>query len=244
MTDATPQPKIDPLTKLTGKQRSFVLHYVACLNATAAARKAGYKDPEQAGYENRRKQEVREAIEALLAEQTMPKAEVLARLTAQAAGDMGEFLKVDEEEITLTWSILRRPPTPEGQPDEVSAMLELAAKDRVTPTDLILQTATVKRASARLDLLAAGEAGKLGLVKKYTIDKEGKVSIELYDAQAALVKLGEAHGIFRDRIADNLDAIAAAARSLDTKLMAHVGPGPAGELPAAPDEPGEGGPAL
>lgn len=245
MSDETPQPKsAELLAKLTGKQRSFVLHYVACLNATAAARKAGYKDPELAGWENRQKQVVREAIEALLAEQTMPKSEVLARLTAHAQGDMGDFLRVDEEEVTLTWSVYKQPPTADGQPDEVGAMLALAAQGQVKPTDLILQTAIVKRATARLDLLAAGSAGKLGLIKKYSIDKEGKVTIELYDAQAALVKLGEAHGVFRDRIADNLDVIATAARSLDQKLMADLGPGPAGGVSAPTDGPGEGGPAA
>lgn len=246
MSDETPQPKsAELLAALTDKQRRFVLRYVTCLNATRAARDAGYKDPEQAGYENKRKQEVREAIDALLAEQSMPKSEVLARLTAHAQGDMGDFLRVDEEEVTLAWSVLKQPPGRDGLPDEVGAALALAQQQgQVTPTDLILATAQVKRSSARLDLLAAGEAGKLSLVKKYTIDKDGKVSIELYDAQAALVKLGEAHGVFRDRIADNLDVIATAARSLDQKLMADLGPGPAGGVPAPADGPGEGGPAT
>lgn len=49
-----------------------------------------------------------------------------------------------------------------------------------------------------LDLKRASDAGALHLVKKYTKTKQG-VTIELYDAQAALVKLGEHHRLFVQR---------------------------------------------
>jgi hypothetical protein len=64
----------------------------------------------------------------------------------------------------------------------------------------VLHTATVKRAVARLDLLEAGRRGKLGLLKKYSLDEDtGKVSIELYDAQAALIALGKHRNLFVER---------------------------------------------
>lgn len=250
MSDETPQPKsAELLAKLEPREQRFVLFYcgVSALNGADAARRAGYskKTARQIASENLSKPDIRAAVDAILTEQLMPKTEVLARLAAQAAGDMGDFVRVDEEEVTLTWSIYKQRPDKAGLPDEAAARIDLMlAQEQVKPTDLVLATAVVKRASARLDLLAAGEAGKLGLVKKYTVDKEGKISIELYDAQAALVKLGEAHGIFRDRIADNLDTIATAARSLDQKLMVDVGPGPTDGVPEAPERAGEGGPAA
>ncbi len=51
----------------------------------------------------------------------------------------------------------------------------------------------------KLDLKAARAAGRLHLVKKYNKTKQG-LSIELYDAQAALVQLGKHHGLFAERI--------------------------------------------
>lgn len=47
-----------------------------------------------------------------------------------------------------------------------------------------------------LDLKGAAEKGLLRLVKKFKYNDDGRPEIELYDAQAALVHLGKAHGIF------------------------------------------------
>lgn len=57
---------------------------------------------------------------------------------------------------------------------------------------------TVKGRGVTLDLKKAAQADRLHLVKKYTKTKQG-VTIELYDAQAALVKLGEHHRLFVQR---------------------------------------------
>jgi len=79
---------------ITAKQKIFIEYYLAngC-NATDAARKAGYKDPEQAGYENKRKQEIQAAIRQRLSEKTMGADEALARLTDQARGSIAPFLR-------------------------------------------------------------------------------------------------------------------------------------------------------
>ncbi len=50
-----------------------------------------------------------------------------------------------------------------------------------------------------LDLAKAKAAGKLHLVKRYSKTRQG-VSIELYDAQAALVQLGRYHKLFTERV--------------------------------------------
>ncbi len=252
MSDTTAQPKsVALLAALRSKQRAFVKHYVACgFNATEAATRAGYKGSRvvlaSIGYENLRKPEIRAAVEALLAEQAMPPSEVVARLTAHARGDMSDFLRIDEEEVTVHTSIGLAVPEEHDAlvATTISTLEGEAPKDGKHRQAVEIRIERVTRSVARLDLEAAGAAGKLSLIKKYTVDKDGKVTIELYDAQAALVKLGEAHGIFRDRIADNLDALAAAARSLDQKLMAGAGSGPAGGVPAPPDGAGEGGPAA
>lgn len=57
---------------------------------------------------------------------------------------------------------------------------------------------TVKGRGLALDLKKAQQADKLHLVKKYTKTKQG-VSIEIYDAQAALALLGKYHGLFTER---------------------------------------------
>ena len=51
-----------PIKGLTEKQTRFVHHYVELGNATEAARRAGYSDANQSGYENKAKQGVMEAI--------------------------------------------------------------------------------------------------------------------------------------------------------------------------------------
>lgn len=82
--------------ELTPKQRAFIAHYLACLNATEAAARAGYEGSRptlaSVGYENLRKPEIRAELDRQLAEVTMPPAEILARLTAHARGDIGELL--------------------------------------------------------------------------------------------------------------------------------------------------------
>lgn len=84
--------------QFTDKQWLFVVHYVACLNGTKAARLAGYAGDDNTlavvAYENLRKPKIRKAIELALAEQSMSVNEVLARLADHARGDMGDFANV------------------------------------------------------------------------------------------------------------------------------------------------------
>lgn len=84
--------------QLTGKQKLFVVHYIATLNGTKAARLAGYKGDDATlstiAYENLRKHDIREAIDAAFAEQIMSANEVLMRLASHARGDMGDFAHV------------------------------------------------------------------------------------------------------------------------------------------------------
>jgi phage terminase small subunit len=206
------------LAELKGKERKLVIEYLRDLHQRNAAIRAGYseKTADVQASQILRKLKVRAAVNAGLALHAMPADEVLARLSAQARGSMADFLRIDDEEVTLTWSLLSVPETDEGAADIAGAMLRLASQENVQPTDRILHTATITRSVARLDLLEAGKRGQLGLIKKYGLDDKGKVTIELYDAQAAQQLLGKHHKLFTDQVEHS--------GSVDIKGYTHVDP--------------------
>lgn len=81
---------------LTGKQQVFVIEYVKCLNATEAARIAGYEGNDvtlaSVGYENLRKPHIASEINRIMSEYAMSAAEVLMHLTDIARGDVDDVL--------------------------------------------------------------------------------------------------------------------------------------------------------
>lgn len=85
---------------ISSMQQIWLKVYLSTWNATEAARQAGYKDPEQAGYENKRKQELAAAIEQHI-ESIMPAGEVLQRLADHARGSMADFIDVDTNTLDL-----------------------------------------------------------------------------------------------------------------------------------------------
>lgn len=82
--------------RLTGKQKLFVDHYIICLNATEAARRAGYAGDDvtlsAVGSENLRKPQILNAIDERLNTYAMSANEVLTHLTDIARGDIGDAL--------------------------------------------------------------------------------------------------------------------------------------------------------
>lgn len=91
--DQAPEVKETPdLDGLTNKQRVWLEQYLRCWNATEAARRAGYSDPEVSGWNNKQNQAVKAAIAARLAEHKLSADEVLARLSDMAQGTMGDFI--------------------------------------------------------------------------------------------------------------------------------------------------------
>lgn len=87
------------MAELTNKQRIFVDHYLLCLNATEAAKRAGYseKTAYSIGWENLRKPEIAAAVQQGLTERAMPADEVLARLAEHARGSIGAFIRTNDE---------------------------------------------------------------------------------------------------------------------------------------------------
>lgn len=81
---------------LTARQRVFVEAYLDCLNATEAARRAGYKQPMQQGWRLLRNVEIATVVEAGLASKAMSRTEVLSRLAEMARSDMREFIQFHE----------------------------------------------------------------------------------------------------------------------------------------------------
>ena len=79
--------------------------------------------------------------------------------------------------------------------DEV--LLRLAEHARGTMADFI------NPKTGTIDLVKAEKAGKLNLIKSFrrSTGKTRTVSIELYDAQNALVQIGRTHGMFVDKVA-------------------------------------------
>lgn len=85
-----PSPK-----KLTPKQKTFVAEYFACgMNASAAARKAGYKKRQSAA-ENMSNPVIRAEIDKLFRETTISAHEVLARLSDHARADIVDVIGAD-----------------------------------------------------------------------------------------------------------------------------------------------------
>lgn len=148
-------------SKLSNKQQQWLDYYFICnMNATEAARRAGYAHPNKSGPENLQRPYIKELIEARMKEVTMSADEVLMRLAQHARGSMEDFVDINDEVTSLS-------------------------------------------------LQRAFENGYAHLIKKITIadTKEGqRVTLELYDAQAALVHIGRKHKLFTDKHEHGLDA--------------------------------------
>jgi len=82
------------MTELTDKQRAFITEYLQSLNATQAAKRAGYseKSARQIGSENLAKPDIQAVVEQFLSENAMPAAEVLFHLSEVARGDVIDLL--------------------------------------------------------------------------------------------------------------------------------------------------------
>ena len=91
--------------------------------------------------------------------------------------------------------------------------IERRLKERAMSADEVLERiANIARGTAAdyltvdewghtsLDLPRMKEEGKLHLIKKYKVTKQGGTEIELYDAQGALNQLGKAHGLFISKV--------------------------------------------
>ena len=179
------------LEGLNPKQRLFVEYYlgVAHLNATKAARLAGYAEPGQQGHRLLKNVQIAEAIKERVAEAAMAADEALYRLADHARATIEDFMEEGEEFVRL----------------------ETGRRN-----------------------------GKLHLIRKFGWDKEGRLAIELHDAQAALIQIGRHHGLFTDRNDVTLNGKSLRELSDAELLAAATGAAPRNAA-AGTDVPGSGG---
>ena len=87
--------KDERLEALTDKQRLWVEHYLECLNATEAARRAGYKakngNLRHLGYTNLHHEKIRPILDDAFAERVMSESEGKSRVALIARGDIGDL---------------------------------------------------------------------------------------------------------------------------------------------------------
>ncbi len=112
---------------LSKKQQAFVEHYLRTWNASESARLAGYSEKSAGviGYENLRKPQIKEFIDARMAEIAMSANEVLMRLTEQARGSIGNFLAIDG----------KGRPSLDFNRETAKNNLHLIKKLKITPTE-------------------------------------------------------------------------------------------------------------
>ncbi len=173
MADTTPTTYTQALESLPAKRRAFVVAYLDCLNATEAARWAGYANPGQQGSRLLKNVEIATALRLGMAEQTMPREEVLARLTMLATASLQDFISLPAE------------------PGAEDTRLPAEASQEDTPPLL--------PGYWRLDLAKAKRLGKLGALKRLKWGEHGP-EIELHDPQSPLGLLAKHYGLVSDRV--------------------------------------------
>lgn len=165
----------------THKQRIFLEEYLQCWNASEAARRAGYslKTCGAIGHKLLKKVEIADEIRRRVTDATTSTNEGLILLSTHAHANIGEFFKVHER-----WTEAPRPT------DEILEE-KLVQDEKGQPLRVYLVRCLV------LDLEKLTDPRFGALVKKFGDSPRAGLSIELHDAQAAIVKLLEAQGMFK-----------------------------------------------
>jgi phage terminase small subunit len=99
------------ISTLSGLQRRFLVEYLSAEkpNATAAAERVGYKTPNKQGPRLLQNPKIRAAIDEYFHAYEMSAREVIARLSDQARGSLGDFLDIGSDyEPTLNLGKARR----------------------------------------------------------------------------------------------------------------------------------------
>jgi hypothetical protein len=86
------------VSTLSGMMRRFLIEYLSAEkpNATAAAERAGYKTPNKQGPRLLQNPKIRAAIDEYFHAYEMSAREVIARLSDQARGSLGDFLDIED----------------------------------------------------------------------------------------------------------------------------------------------------
>lgn len=199
---------------LTAKQKKFADAYLGpCkLNASAAARKAGYSDHRE-GWVLLRTEKVKVYIAARLAEQddVMQPSEIAARLTLEARTvvDMDEFISVAPTERTFWVPVREHEETRELAKRKKLHVDDLDlydleghfGADRISRTgdgELLLRIATISQ-DVQIDWAAAKAAGAISGMAKLKKNRDGSIEYQVKDPTKALETLGRLHAMFTEK---------------------------------------------
>lgn len=173
----------------TRRQRLFLEEYLKTWNASESARRAGYslKTCGSIGHELLKNPEIAAAISRRVADASVGTNEALILLSTHAHADIGIFLKPHER-----WTEAPR------ATDEI-------VDERVDVDDdgNVIRVYRVRCLVIDLEKLTDPRYGPL--IKKFKDSPKEGMTIELHDAQAAIVKLLEAQGAFKPTTALNLN---------------------------------------
>lgn len=166
---------------LSDKQKLFVEEYLQCLNATEAARKAGYKGGENTlasqGSDNLRNAKIRAYVDARLAESAMKADEVLGRLTEQARGSLDDFLKNGSLDLEQA-----------AQRGKLHMVKKITQKKRSFGEDGIETEIQIELHDSQAALTLLGKHHRLFVDRQELTGKEGG-AIEVSDARGRLAQL-------------------------------------------------------
>jgi hypothetical protein len=167
-----------------------VAEYLKTWNASEAARRAGYseKTAYAIGYKLLRKDEVKAAVDACLAEIQMSAEEAIVRNTQVGRGNLGDFFRAVDE-----WTFY---PLPSSEILEYKEVDENKGKDGEKPK--IRTCYRVRRVVLDVDKLVDPHYSHL--VKKFTDSPKNGLGVELYDAQAARKLAMQLAGRLTDRV--------------------------------------------
>jgi hypothetical protein len=165
------------LDSLPAKRRLFVVHYLDCLNASEAARRAGYAKPHPEGSRLLQNATIAAVLRLGFERKTMPQEEVLARLGLLATASLEDFLTLEAE-----------PGADDSEYPEYKQPDAEGGDQKRTPHP----------GHWRLDLAKAKRRGVIGALKKLKWGEHGP-EIELHDPQPALQALGKHYRLFIDR---------------------------------------------
>ncbi|GAA5514782.1 hypothetical protein Dcar01_03543 [Deinococcus carri] len=214
-TPNTEQPTAEELgAALNPRHRKFAdLYLNECrLNASAAARRSGYKDHRQ-GWRIVRLPDVAAYIAAVMAESpdVMGAGEVAARLTIEARStvDMDEFVTVAPTERTFWVPARQHEPVREYAKrkrvdvedlDKYDLMNEFGASEVSETLDgeVMIKVATIAQ-DVVIDWAAAKAAGAISGMAVLKKNRDGSLEYRVKDPTKALQLLGQLHDMFGQR---------------------------------------------
>lgn len=173
---------------LTNKRRVFVEEYLKCWNATEAARRAGYGSPNNQGPRLLVNASIQQAIKERLSALQMDADEILAGLTEQARGNLGDFFKLVEE-----WTYYPLPSY-----DIIDAKEIEILDENGKPTGEKKISYWCRHVTIDMDKLIDPQYSKL--LHKFTDSPKNGLGIEIYDKQSALSILGKIRGLYKEKI--------------------------------------------